>query len=945
MPFIKTLQRRCTTALAAIILVYSLTSNIAPAATTTQIQQDTDVFDDAVSRFESGDYVGALIQLKNVLQQDPKNLPARILIGRTYLRIGDAEAADKELRWARSLGADEELIILPMTSALLMNRMFDKMLSNRIGSKWSPSVQAELLTLHGQAYTALHKFSQAEQSFERALTLIPQNMNALSGFARLYLAQGQFENALEAIQQALAQTPNDAGNLYIKGEIRRRSDELEKAKVSYNAALAANPLHVPSLYGRASVSIALGKYDSALADIDKVNEIRPPHMYSEFIRARILLHLNKNLEHKVALKNAYTLMRGYDRKVLSRNLQLLYLAGLISYALNNHQDAYNYLSEYVAKKPFNSNAQTVLASILIAQNKVKEAIEQLTTARAVAPDNPHILRLLGMAYVKIGDFRRAATTFENAITKTAKASSLHSLLAMSKVGLNKRNDAIIGLQSALETEPNARRAGLMLGLLLLQEKRYPEVLVLANGILKKEPDNAVVHNMKSVALWGSGDTDSALISAKRSVALRPNYVLARSNLAKIELSLGNLDAAKKNLTSIMNLPHAGVQPMIELAQIARSESRLDEAVLILEKARIKAPNNKPLQLALIDMYRQTGRLDDAIEYTRELRNKDPENLSVLERMGRIELAGGNKTKAALIFIRMAEIAPANGRFHERIAQYMVQSGDLDAAHRTLVRAMAIDLDYRGTLVSLIRLETKMGRLESALRRANIFIKQHPKTAIGHTLKGDVLSQMNQHSAAAAAYAAGLKLNKSGTLLMRRYLALRKSGVANLPIKSLTDWTKQNPKAFDVRKFLAEAYIDAKQSDKAKKQYESLRESLPKDPDVLNSLAWLYYETGDKRALATAEQAYDAAPSNPLILDTLGWILLENKTTTARGLKLLRAAFARASRNTTIRYHLATALAQAGRKDEALDHLNELIKSRLKDKNIENAKKLRASLLK
>ena len=52
------------------------------------------LYEDAESRFSAGDYEGALLLLKSALQAAPKDISARYLAGRTYLRLGDGAAAE-----------------------------------------------------------------------------------------------------------------------------------------------------------------------------------------------------------------------------------------------------------------------------------------------------------------------------------------------------------------------------------------------------------------------------------------------------------------------------------------------------------------------------------------------------------------------------------------------------------------------------------------------------------------------------------------------------------------------------------------------------------------------------------------------------------------------------------------------------------------------------------
>lgn len=73
---------------------------------------------------QSGDPRAAMIQLKNALQDDPKNAQARLLLGQIYLRAGNGEAAEKELRHARSAGMPAESWIADMGRAYLLQGRF-----------------------------------------------------------------------------------------------------------------------------------------------------------------------------------------------------------------------------------------------------------------------------------------------------------------------------------------------------------------------------------------------------------------------------------------------------------------------------------------------------------------------------------------------------------------------------------------------------------------------------------------------------------------------------------------------------------------------------------------------------------------------------------------------------------------------------------------------------
>jgi tetratricopeptide (TPR) repeat protein len=125
-----------------------------------------------------------------------------------------------------------------------------------------------------------------------------------------------------------------------------------------------------------------------------------------------------------------------------------------------------------------------------------------------------------------------------------------------------------------------------------------------------------------------------------------------------------------------------------------------------------------------------------------------------------------------------------------------------------------------------------------------------------------------------------------------------------------------------RVLLAEFYQQQGDRKSAIRHYEAALQTAF-SPAVMNNLAWLYYETGDSRALDLARRAYDAQPDRYEIADTYGWILVESGRV-ADGLPVLEKAARAAPDQPDIQYHLAAARARAGRKEEALRSLESLL---------------------
>ena len=110
---------------------------------------------------------------------------------------------------------------------------------------------------------------------------------------------------------------------------------------------------------------------------------------------------------------------------------------------------------------------------------------------------------------------------------------------------------------------------------------------------------------------------------------------------------------------------------------------------------------------------------------------------------------------------------------------------------------------------------------------------------------------------------------------------------------------------------------------AQQHYETLLNQYPDQPQLLNNLAWVYYQVKDPRAVDTARRANELMPDNPNVLDTLGWIVA-NSGQPEQAVDPLRQAYQLSGGNPEIGYHLAFALAEAGQTAEARELIDALL---------------------
>jgi tetratricopeptide (TPR) repeat protein len=131
----------------------------------------------------------------------------------------------------------------------------------------------------------------------------------------------------------------------------------------------------------------------------------------------------------------------------------------------------------------------------------------------------------------------------------------------------------------------------------------------------------------------------------------------------------------------------------------------------------------------------------------------------------------------------------------------------------------------------------------------------------------------------------------------------------------------------------------KEYDKAKARYEQALKINPKFGPAANNLAWLYTERGGNidTALGLAQIAREQLPQDPNVADTLGWVYYK-KNAYLRAISLLKEAAEKAPTNPIIQYHLGMAFNKNGDKASAKKALEVSLKLSGNFPGSENAKK-------
>jgi len=189
----------------------------------------------------AGNIRASIIELKNALQKDPKNATARLLLGQTFIDLGDAASAEIELKRAQELGADAGKAAISLGEVKVLQGRFDQVLRELpVPDSASPEVKAAILELRARAHLALGQRVQAEEAFKTAIETDAKAVEPLVGAARLAMAKGGTEAANDYIARAAAIAPDNAKLLALQGELAFLKKDFEGAETFYKQVLKSH---------------------------------------------------------------------------------------------------------------------------------------------------------------------------------------------------------------------------------------------------------------------------------------------------------------------------------------------------------------------------------------------------------------------------------------------------------------------------------------------------------------------------------------------------------------------------------------------------------------------------------------------------------------------------------------------------------------------------------
>lgn len=904
----------CTRTIGAAVMSLCL---LAPAYATPE--KAARFYEDALGRFEKDDMPGAVIQLKNALQQDQRMLAAHLLLGKALLRDGDLKGAEAAFEEALKQGVNRAEVALPLGQVYLALGRPEAVIERIAAAGLPPALQVEVLTLRGNAYVDTGNNRQATRSFEEAAALDPKSASPLIAEVPLLLTAGQLDRAREKADKAVELAPNDANAWNMKASVLHASFSMTGALTAYDRALTLAPRHVDARVARAALLIDLKRETDAGKDLEFLLTSAPAEPRAAYLRAVLAGQRGDGPAVTAALGEVTRVIDTLPPPWLARREQLLMTAALAHHGLGNQQKAREYLDIIISRNNRNLGAKKLLASIHVDTRDFGRALPLLESLQKDAPEDPQVMFLLGSVHMAQRRYLQAAELLEKAAARTG-SSEMNRTLAFSQLGLGRNELGQASLEKAFAATPGDTRAGTALAMLYVRQGKTQKALQTAEAMVKHEPSNLTTLNFLGSIKGASSDKTGARAAYTQVLVKDPAFRPAALNLVRLDINEKRFDEARRRLDGMLTKRHDDSEALYEYGMLEQRAGRPGEAIRHLQKASEVQRRDVRPALALIDVHLSQRQGDLALTVAKTQASKTPDNLTVQLALGRTYLATGDAGNARSVFSGATRLAEYDTGTQLAIARLQLAANNPDGAAYSVQKALQGRPDDPAALALLVEIETRRGDAAKADAALKTLAARHPNQVETALAGANLAMSRGQFANAISAYRTAISREEStgnALALARAYLAAGEPGKA---ASFLEGWVKTRPNDFAAQKALAESQFRAGQLPAARQSYVRVIAAEPDDASTLNNYANLLLQLNDPAAQEQAEKALKLAPNNPAYADTLGWILVQ-KGQVETGLRYLREARLRSPEKGEIRFHLAYALAKNGRKAEAKEELS------------------------
>lgn len=547
----------------------------------------------------------------------------------------------------------------------------------------------------------------------------------------------------------------------------------------------------------------------------------------------------------------------------------------------------------------------LLAHAILLQDDPRRALTE--SAKAQPEDRLYAMRVRTRAYAAGGNLAAARQTALDLVRAAPDNADAWTELGRFRFNAGDIVGAIEASAKAVQLDKGNTDALILRGELVRTQFGLIAALPWFESALKRDPYRHAALVQYAATLGDVGRTREMLAVSRKALEVRPRSPQALYLQAVLAARAEKFDLARDLLqragSGVASLPGG----LLLGGALDLQEGRYERAIGKLRGLVSIQPMNLTARKLLASALLQSDASKNAIDVLRPLVARGDADSYALTLAARGYERIGQRDAAARYFDRAARPAIDGAAWF---------SSD-DALPILASAAARAPVDDPRATIPLLRGLIDRGDKSGALAQAKEIARRNPGAPAAHQIVGDTLMLLNQPSEAVGWYKSAASIRFDEPAMLRLIESLDRTGQRQEAANALALFLSQNPLNLAALRVSARWQAAAGDYDGAIDSLEAIRLRTGNgDAALLAELAFAYIAVGEiERAARYGEAAYMIAPSNPAVAGAMGWALSQGGDLTG-GVELLQKAVAMAPGHPMLRWQLAQAYAQAGRKEDA-----------------------------
>lgn len=436
----------------------------------------------------------AIDQFREIVRLDASDSDSAIWLARLYRITNQHDKAEQVLRELLMRDPDNEQGVSQLTQLLL-----DEDKSQDAIALLQKTIQHEptggLYDQLGDAYTQIHDLSHAEQAYQSAVGLEPENVSHHRGLAQSFFDEGKYPDALAEYKKLVVMEPDQANNYLRESEIYRQMHQLDQAEAAILKAKQKAPGSLEVIYNEASIYQAEGRYEDGI----------------------------RVLSDGVTSAKAET--QAPSRR---RTLSILYqVLGQMYGQEGNYTSAVNTFHELEALGPEEDRrARSLIIDSYEKARDMQDALAESQKALAAYPDDRTLKISQALLYGENNQTDQATAALRGILDHSSNDLEIYLDLAQVDEQGHRFGDAETAIQSAEKlatSSTDQELVGFSMGAVYERQKKYDQAEQAFQGVLAINPRSAATLNYYGYMLAEQGKRlDEAVGMVQRALAEEPH---------------------------------------------------------------------------------------------------------------------------------------------------------------------------------------------------------------------------------------------------------------------------------------------------------------------------------------------------------------------------------------------------------------------------------------